>query len=332
MNIWGEWGITMSKASSKNSRLSKSEMNSNPWETGAEWLRKQPELKQLVIDCYMDEDVTVAAERFSKGEEFAEVQKWAVRFGLPKGGRVLDIGAGNGISSYAWAIQGYAVMALESNDGNTTGTRAIRRLSKQTGVDIEICLGYGEHIGLKEGSFDLVYCRALLHHTADLNQICREAFRVLRSGGTIIATREHVVDGPEQLAQFLQQHPTHWLTGTEMAYSLPEYQRALVQAGFKILRTYGPIDTVVNYYPKSINEQALRSAQVQLGCVVGSLVGSTALWQAFWKARSRRAGSPGRLCSFVAVKPPPGINSRKNKISFQKMWIRIHSIGGLYWK
>jgi len=294
-------------------------MNTNPWEAEAEWLRQQPNLKQLMIDCYMDEDIVAAAERFSKSEEFAEVRRWAVRCGLPQGGRILDVGAGKGISAYAWAVAGYKVVALEPNPGSTAGAGAIHRLSNQTGVPIEICLEHGERTGLMGDSFDLVYCREVLHHAANMNQMCSEAFRVLHPGGIMIATREHVIDGPEQLPQFLQQHPTHWLTGTEMAYSLSEYQRALVQAGFKILRTYGPMDTIVNYYPKSINEQALRSAQARLSCVVGSLVGRTALWQAFWRAwQSHKASSPGRLYSFVAVKPP-GTSSGENKISFQKM-------------
>lgn len=298
-------------------------MNTNPWETQVEWLRQQPDMKQFIIDCYMDEDVTIAAERFSQSEEFAEVRKWAVHWGLPQGGKVLDVGAGSGISAYAWAVTGYEVVALEPNPGNTAGAGAIRRLSNQTGVPIEICLEHGERTGLTGDSFDLVYCREVLHHAADLNQMCREAFRVLRPGGIMMATREHVVSRPEQLSQFLQQHPTHWLAGTEMAYPLSEYQRALTQAGFKILRTYGPMDTVVNYYPTpsaAVNAQALRSAQAHLGCVVGSVVGRTTWWQAFRRAWHRsRAGSPGRLCSFVAVKP--GIGTSGGSFATRVFWL-----------
>jgi len=256
----------------------------------------------------MDEDVTIAAERFSQSEEFAEVRKWAVHWGLPQGGKVLDVGAGSGISSYAWAVAGYEVVALEPNPGDTAGAGVIRRLSNQTGVPIEICLEHGERTGLTGDSFDVVYCREVLHHAADLNQMCRESYRILRPGGIMIATREHVINGPAQLSQFLQQHPTYWLTGTESAYPLSEYQRALMQTGFKILRTYGPMDTVVNYYPTpsaAANAQALRSAKTHLG-FVGSVVGQTTWWQAFWRAWHRRAGSPGRLCSFVAVKPGIG--------------------------
>lgn len=283
-------------------------MNTNPWEAGAEWLRHQPNLKQLMIDCYMDEDIVAAAERFSTSEEFAEVRRWAVRYGLPQGGRVLDVGAGNGISAYAWAVAGYKVVALEPNPGSAAGAEAIRRLSNQTRVPIEICLEHGERTSFMANSFDLVYCREVLHHAADTNQICSEAFRVLCPGGLMIATREHVIDRPEQLPQFLQQHPTHWLTGTEMAYSLSKYHGVLMQAGFEIVRIYGPMDTVVNYYPTSsakANAQALRSAQARLGHIVGSVVGRTSWWQAFWRAwQSRKASSPGRLYSFVAMKPP----------------------------
>ena len=52
-------------------------MNASPWEAGAEWLRRQPYLKQLMINCYMDEGIVAAAERFSKSEESAEVARLA---------------------------------------------------------------------------------------------------------------------------------------------------------------------------------------------------------------------------------------------------------------
>jgi len=284
-------------------------MSTNPWEASAEWMRQQPDLKQLTIDCYMEEDIGAAAERFSQSEEFGEVRKWAVDHGLPQGGRIIDIGSGNGISAYAWAAAGYRVVALEPNPGDSTGAGAIRRLSSQTGVPIEVYQEYGERTGLAADSFDLAYCREVLHHAADLNQLCHEAYRILCPGGIMIATREHVISRPEQLPQFLQNHPTHWLTGTEMAYPLTVYKRALRQAGFRILGTYGPMDTVVNYYPASraaANAQALRSAKAHLGGFIGSLVGRTALWHAFWRAWYRRFGSPGRLFSFIALKPAKG--------------------------
>ena len=40
--------------------------------------------------------------------------------------------------------------------------------------------------------FDVVFARAVLHHTRDLELACREMFRVLRPGGIFVAAREHV--------------------------------------------------------------------------------------------------------------------------------------------
>lgn len=66
-------------------------------------LRSQPELVDLVQNCYFDEPIHMAARRFAAGDEWKAVKKILP----PLDGRtVLDVGAGRGIASYAFIQAG----------------------------------------------------------------------------------------------------------------------------------------------------------------------------------------------------------------------------------
>lgn len=94
----------------------------------------------------------------------------------------------------------------------------------------------------------------------NLQQICREIARVLKPGGPLIATREHVVSDERQLPQFWANHPAHQLAGGEMAYELSRYHSSLRTAGFKSIRVYGPWDTIVNHFP-SLTQDVVTAAK-----------------------------------------------------------------------
>jgi len=78
------------------------------WEEAVQWLRDQPEQSELVKHCYYDDPLETAAERFFQSEEWTEVISL---LNSKSSGQVLDIGAGRGISSYAFAKSGYSVTA-----------------------------------------------------------------------------------------------------------------------------------------------------------------------------------------------------------------------------
>jgi ubiquinone/menaquinone biosynthesis C-methylase UbiE len=277
------------------------------WEASVKWLRQQPDMHEMVRDSYFDDPLIEAAERFSRGEEWAETLAH-----LPNGcGRTaLDLGAGRGISSYALVKAGWAVTALDPDPSPLVGTEAIRCLSREASVPIRVIQGLGEALPFESNSFHLVYVRQTLHHAKDLYELCAEIWRVLRPEGLLVAARDHVISREADLEAFLAAHALHSRYGGENAFLLSTYRRALKAAGFEVLRTLGPSQSAINRYPTSEQEHESRCAR-QLRRLCGERA-AMEIWKRkamrhLWVALASRADdwrsdAPGRLYSFVAKK------------------------------
>jgi len=275
------------------------------WEEAVQWLRDQPEKSELVKFCYYDDPIEAAAERFLQSEEWEELI--SLLKPKKKSGTVLDIGAGRGISSYAFAKSGYQVTALEPNPSPLVGAESIRQLSRSTGVNIEVIQNWGETLPFADNTFDIVYGRAVLHHAHDLNQLCKEAARVLKTNGYFIATREHIISKEEDLQQFFDAHPLHHLYGGENAYLLTEYLTAIKLSGLKITKTFTPYQSVINYFPMT-KTQRQNLVKPALTRKFGNLLGSSLAKLKFlqdlyvWNL-DRKLDGAGRHYSFLATKP-----------------------------
>jgi SAM-dependent methyltransferase len=273
------------------------------WEEAVQWLREQPDKQELVRHCYYDDPLELVAERFSKSEEWLAIKQILQNY-LP--GKVLDLGAGRGISSYAFATAGGSVTALEPDSSVIVGAKAIQYLVDRTQLPIQIVQEHGETLPFQDSIFNIVYGRAVLHHARDLTQLCREAARVLKPGGLFIATREHVISRKEDLPLFLDSHALHFLYGGENAYLLQEYTHAIQVSGLKLTKLLAPFESVINYAPMTQQEFRLMVAS-QLARRTG---GKIATWlaslkpvqQFYGRKLSQKLNQPGRLYSFVAVK------------------------------
>jgi ubiquinone/menaquinone biosynthesis C-methylase UbiE len=274
------------------------------WEEAVKSLTNQPDQKELVKYCYYDDPLESAAERFTQSEEWVTVTQ-LLKQKIP--GKVLDIGAGRGISSYAFAKAGCSVTALEPDSSNLVGAGAISNLFKNTGLPIQIVQEWGETLPFANNTFDIVYGRAVLHHAKDLKQLCKEAARVLKPGGYFIATREHIISRKEDLQQFLDSHPLHHLYGGENAYLLEEYTGAIRSSGLQIIRSFNPLESVINYFPMSKSQyqsQVKNSLARRFGETLASKLAMFEQVQSLYSwYMSRKLDTPGRLYSFLAVKP-----------------------------
>ena len=260
-------------------------------------LREDPVERQRLVDAYYEPDPASCARAFAASDEFAEVCRLA---GPLAGRRVLDLGAGNGIASYAFARAGARVTALEPDPSPVVGHGAIRLSC--AGLPVEVVDSFGEQLPFPDGAFDLVYARQVLHHARDLDAMLRECARVLRPGGLFLACREHVVDDEAQLREFLAGHPIHRLVGNEHAYSLPRYQAAIRGAPLRLLRTLGQYRSIINAFPECRSRAALRRLWRHwlwrkyslAGPILGLFPGVRD------RLNARRAAFAGRLFTFVA--------------------------------
>lgn len=274
------------------------------WEDAVAWLRLQPGQSQLVADCYYDDPLIGAADRYWLSEEWQ-----AMRAALAgRSGSALDVGAGRGIGSYALAREGFAVTALEPDPSGLVGAGAIRALAAESRLPIQIVEEFSERLPFADGSFDVVFARAVLHHTRDLEAACREFFRVLKPGGLFLAIREHVISRPGDLPRFLEQHPLHRLYGGEHAFLLKQYTAALEQAGFAKLDVISPWRSPINFSPYSLDslkDELARRVGLRipaLGRAVRAVLGVPGVWPLTRAILERVDHRPGRLYSFVAVK------------------------------
>lgn len=275
--------------------------SSMSWEQAVQWLRDQPDMAQLVADCYYDDPLLVAAERYWSSDEWQ-----AARVVLDgRSGTALDVGAGRGIASYALAKDGFAVTALEPNPSALVGAAAIRGLAAESGVAIQVCEEFSERLPFESNSFDVVFARAVLHHTIYLSSACAEFHRVLKPGGIMLAVREHVISKMADLSEFFNIHPLHHLYGGENALLLQEYEAAIRGAGFVGLKVISPWHSPINFAPYSLTslQQVIADKFGPLARVARGFLRMPGAWplsRCLLNVFDRR---PGRLYSFVASKP-----------------------------
>ncbi len=224
------------------------------WEETIQYIRTKPEYKYLVEKAYLEENLPLNVERFIKSEEFLETLAILKKY-QPMATSILDIGAGNGISSIALALSGYQISVVEPDKSETIGAGAIRKLKEHYQLsNIEIFEAFAEEIQFPDEHFDIVYARQCMHHAYHLEKFVAEAGRVLKKGGLFITVRDHVVFDSKDKEWFLEMHPLQKFYGGENAFSAEEYKSAMKKAGLEVVQEFKHFDSVINYFPSTKDE------------------------------------------------------------------------------
>lgn len=272
------------------------------WEEAVQTLRKDPENRQAILDNYFEPDIHASAERFFQSDEYKAVEKFIPRHAKS----ALDIGAGRGIASYALARTGLVVDALEPDPSDDVGAGAIQQIARKANLPIHTTISFGESLPYPENHFDIVYVRQVLHHANNLEQFCKEVFRVLKPGGIFIATREHVISKESDLESFLQHHPLHRYYGGEHAYTLNHYLSCISKSGLHVKHMLHPYSSVINFAP--MTEEQMRSnfanrLKFAGNWIATALVRIPFIYRLLSSAKSASDQTPGRLYSFICIKP-----------------------------
>ncbi len=235
-------------------------MKKDTWEEIIIKIRKDPNYRELVEKAYFDENLGLNVKRFSESEEFQVTLQLIKQYaGKSQSLSLLDIGAGNGISSVAFSRLGYRVTAIEPDESMTIGSGAINVLKAEYDLDnLTVISSFGESLPLSDESFDIVYIRQAMHHAANLPKFVLEAARALRKGGLLITIRDHVIYDQADKEWFLAEHPLHKFYGGENAFTELEYKGAMINAGLSIQQVIRHYDSVINYFPLSSNEYQTR--------------------------------------------------------------------------
>ncbi|MCX7747185.1 MAG: class I SAM-dependent methyltransferase [Clostridia bacterium] len=272
------------------------------WEEAIQILRKDPQYDKFIYYSYLTDDILANCKRFYVSTEFDEVKE-IIKREMPQAKKVLDLAAGNGIATYAFAISGFDVVALEPDPSKTVGYGAIEYVKTHEKIDsISIITGYGENIPIEDEMFDVVYVRQALHHAKDLGKMLKEIFRILKKGGLLVATREHVVDDySEGLKKFLDNQPDHQLYGGENAFKHEDYVNAIKQAGGNIICDFGPYDNIINLFPRTKDIFKHEIVYSKHGKLLSRFLPEALVFKiGVWVLKKKKV--QGRLHSFVARK------------------------------
>ena len=281
------------------------------WEETILHARNTEEYKQLIEQAYLDADLARNVENFIRSDEFLEtlnlIGKYFQREEASGKIKILDIGAGNGISSIAFALKGFSVVSVEPDPSNTVGFGAINFLKNEYGLtDLFIDSSYGESLAFNDESFDIVYARQAMHHAQDLDLFVSEAARVLKKNGLFITCRDHVANDAKQKEIFLKTHPLQKFYHGENAFSIDEYQQAFFNAKLNVIAQFGHLDSVINYNPQTKNSIVNEFREVLENKLHFKIPNQTHLnkfifWLFKWKTNNLH-NFAGRLYSFIAQK------------------------------
>jgi len=102
--------------------------------------------------------------------------------GLSRGQRALEIGCGSGYTACLIAGKGIEVVAMDI-DATMLERAKARAAGRSVAENVSFIQADAHHLPFKEKIFDAVIAESVLGY-CDAGQVCGEAYRVIKSGGT----------------------------------------------------------------------------------------------------------------------------------------------------
>jgi 2-polyprenyl-3-methyl-5-hydroxy-6-metoxy-1,4-benzoquinol methylase len=144
---------------------------------------------------------------------------WQQILGEIDGGRVLDIGTGDGGFARLLSENLARYDEIIGVDGSKHAIEAAQRLPGHAAcrfVQMDV-----ERLVFRDNSFDTVSMSAVLHHLVDIARVLDEAGRVLKPGGRFILAEMHR-DGATE-AQLTTIYLHHWVAAVDQTVGKPHF-------------------------------------------------------------------------------------------------------------
>ena len=190
----------------------------NPEQFKDQWLLKLPRL---------DASVSPDSKSIEAWNHHADNFDLALKqLNLKGNEEILELGAGRCWAAASFARLGCKVIALDVVRDKYIGLESAEVYLTES-LLFERILADMERLPFADKSFDLVFSTATVHHSPDLDKLCAEASRVLRTGGRFVAIND-TVSGWFDAGQDLEEIE---LGINEHAYSIRRYKQAMHRAG-----------------------------------------------------------------------------------------------------
>src|SRR5690348_1388037 len=119
---------------------------------------------------YLDADLKLAVARYVESKEFQTIFSILAPKLVPDS-KLLDLGVGRGLTSLAFSARNLPVFAVEYDASPVSGLGALARyLQAQRPASLNVTQADGLRLPFRSGSFDVVFCRSVLHHLNNLGQ------------------------------------------------------------------------------------------------------------------------------------------------------------------
>lgn len=140
-----------------------------------------------------------------------------------KGGKLLDIGCGNGNLFGLLDHKKYDLYGIDFSDN------MIAEAKVKYGDIAKLYTSDAAALPFDEGTFDIIICNASFHHYTEPDAVIREMSRVIKPGGTLLIGDPYVPGPFRWLANMMTKYSDH---GDYHFYSKDEMHQLLAAHGF----------------------------------------------------------------------------------------------------
>lgn len=148
--------------------------------------------------------------------------------GPVKGGRVLEMGCGQGVGVEI-ILDVFGAENVEAFDLDPDMVARARRRLARFGDRTRLFTGDAERIEADDQTFDAVFDFGIIHHVPGWKRALSETFRVLKPGGRFFTEEVYRPFTANFLVRAIAEHPE------EAEFTHDDYGKALLDAGFAII-------------------------------------------------------------------------------------------------